>query len=329
MLWESQDPLIVLKRFGFQTPVQASKWVLDVVTALWDVTPVSCERIVLSSLNALAWLRTNDGKKIAKWSIYKPRFEFLSEVANLTSWLDSQRVPVSAPIPARSGMLKARADDALMELQSVCPGELLDVVDPSQVFDAGATLAELHGALARYPDAGRMMAPDDDPTWPLGLAEGDLQGSLPGRVDAWLAGHGDKVPADLALLLRGHMGDAPVIDRPLQLVHNDYRSANVICAGARVRAVLDFEQVGIDHAMVDLASAAVRLGTRFRNWRPTPQKVIRTFLKGYCSSRQLSDVEVGWLPRLLLWQMLEAAANCGWNPDAWIEAATEQAETVR
>ena len=125
------------------------------------------------------------------------------------------------------------------------------------------------------------------------------------------------------------MSDAPLIDRPLQLVHNDYRSANVICEGGRVRAVLDFEQVGMDHAMVDLASAAVRLGTRFRCWRPTPQKVISTFLKGYCSWRQLSDVEAGWLPRLLLWQMLEAAANCGWNPDAWMAATTKQAATVR
>jgi homoserine kinase type II len=328
MLWESQDPLIALKKFGFQTPDLASKWVLDVVTELWDVTAVSCERIVLSALNALAWLRTDHGDKIAKWSIYRPGFEFLSEVAKLTSWLDAQGVPVSAPIAARAGSLRAHADGVLIELQSVCPGELLDVVDPSQVLAAGATLAQLHEALARYPDAGPMMAADDDPAWPRRNANSDLQASLAGRIDAWLAAHGEKVPTDLALSLRGKMGGAPLIDRPLQLVHYDYRSANVICEGGRVRAVLDFEQVGMDHALVDVAWAAVMLGTRFRNWQPTPQKVISTFLKGYCSSRQLSDAEAGWLPRLLLWQMLEAA-NCGWNPDAWMAAATEQAETVR
>jgi homoserine kinase type II len=261
MLWESQDPLIALKMFGFQTSSQASTWALDVVAALSDVKPVSCERIVLSALNALAWLRTEDGDRIAKWSIYKPRFEFLSEVAKLTSWLDSQGVPVSTPIPARSGTLRAQADGALIELQSVCPGKLLDVVGPSQVLAAGATLAQLHKTLARYPDAGRMMAADDDPAWPRRLAKGDLQGSLPGRVDAWLAAHGNKVPADLALSLRGQMGDAPQIDWPLQLVHNDYRSANVICEGGRVGALLDFEEAGMDHAVVDLARAAVRLGT--------------------------------------------------------------------
>ena len=124
------------------------------------------------------------------------------------------------------------------------------------------------------------------------------------------------------------MGVLPLIERPLQLVHNDYRSANVICEGGKVRAVLDFEQVGMDHAVIDLAWAAVMLGTRFRNWRPTPQKVMSTFLKGYCSSRQLSDVEAAWLPRLLLWQMLEATACCGWDP-AWLEAAAQQAETAR
>ena len=105
------------------------------------------------------------------------------------------------------------------------------------------------------------MAADDDPAWPRRLARGDLQGSLPGRVDAWLAAHGDKVPADLALSLRGRMGGTPLIDRPLQLVHNDYRSANVICEGGRVGALLDFEEAGMDHAVVDLARAAVRLGT--------------------------------------------------------------------
>ena len=57
-------------------------------------------------------------------------------------------------------------------------------MDPSQVFAAGATLAQLHQTLARYTNAGRMMAAGDDPAWPRRLAKGDLQGSLPGRVDA-------------------------------------------------------------------------------------------------------------------------------------------------
>ncbi len=327
MLWESEDPLIAVKKFGFQTPGQASNWVLEVVAALWNVTVVSCERVVLSALNALAWLRTNDGNRIAKWSIYEPRFEFLSEAAKLTSWLDAQGVPVSAPIPARSGRLRAQADGALIELQSVCPGELLDVVDPSQVSAAGATLAQLHEALASYPDAKGMMAADDDPSWPRRVSNGDLRTPLAGRIDAWLAANGDRVPPDLAASLRGQLGISPQIERPVQLVHSDYRSANVICLGGKVRAVLDFEEVRMDHAVVDLAWAAVMLGTRFRNWCPTPQKVMSTFLKGYCSARPLSDGEAGWLPRLLLWQMLEATASCGWDP-AWMEAAAEQAEVA-
>jgi homoserine kinase type II len=328
MLWESEDPLIALKKFGFQTPGEASNWVLEVVATLWNVTAVSCERVVLSALNALAWLRTNDGDRIAKWSIYEPRFEFLSEAAKLTSWLDAQRVPVSAPIPARSGRLRAQADGALIELQSVCPGELLDVVDPSQVSAAGATLAQLHEALARYPDVEGVVAAGDDAAWPRRLTNGDVRGPLAGRIDEWLAANGDRVPADLALALRGQLDVSPLIERPLQLVHNDYRSANVICQSGEVSAVLDFEEVRMDQAVVDVAWAAVMLGTRFRNWRPTPQKVMSTFLKGYCSVRPLSDVEAGWLPRLLLWQMLDGAASCGWDP-AWMGAAHQLAEADR
>jgi hypothetical protein len=33
-------------------------------------------------------------------------------------------------------------------------------------------------------------------------------------------------------------------------------------------------------AIVDLAQAAVMLGTQFRYWRPAPQTVISTFLSG-------------------------------------------------
>ena len=222
--------------------------------------------------------------------------------------------------PGTIGQAQAQADGALIELQSVCPGELLDVVDPSQVSAAGATLAQLHEALARYPDAEGVMAAGDDPAWPRRLTNGDVRGPLAGRIDEWLAANGDRVPADLALALRGQLGVSPLIERPLQLVHNDYRSANVICQSGEVSAVLDFEEIGMDQAVVDLAWAAVMLGTRFRNWRPTPQKVMSTFLKGYCSVRPLSDVEAGWLPRLLLWQMLDGAASCGWDP-AWMEAA--------
>ena len=71
------------------------------------------------------------------------------------------------------------------------------------------------------------------------------------------------------------------------------------------------------------------IGTKFRDWRPTPVGIISTFLKGYCSSGQLSDLEARWLPHLLYGKCRTWPANCGWNSDAWTKSATEQAEAAR
>ena len=78
---------------------------------------------------------------------------FLKEVAKLTAWLDAKRVPVSAPILTRSDRLRAGADGALIELQSVCPGELPDLADPGQVLPAPAGVGPAARDLGWYPDA--------------------------------------------------------------------------------------------------------------------------------------------------------------------------------
>ena len=51
-------------------------------------------------------------------------------------------------------------------------------------------------------------------------------------------------------------------------MHLDIRSANLLCDGDRIPAILDFEEAGIDYPVDDLAKAAVLLGTRFRDWAP-------------------------------------------------------------
>jgi homoserine kinase type II len=48
-----------------------------------------------------------------------------------------------------------------------------------------------------------------------------------------------------------------------QLVHNDFRSANILHGGTSITAVLDFEDVTYRTRVVDLAKATVLLGTRY------------------------------------------------------------------
>ena len=78
---------------------------------------------------------------------------------------------------------------------------------------------------------------------------------------------------------------------PPQLVHNDIRSANILCRGTHVSALVDFEEVAADHRVSDLAKATVLLGTRFHNWAPLDLAVQRCFVEGYREFHSLSPSE--------------------------------------
>ena len=87
-----------------------------------------------------------------------------------------------------------------------------------------------------------------------------------------------------------HIGGGPSA-RHEQLVHNDFRSANVLHDGASVTAVLDFEEVTYRSRVSDLAKATALLGTRFRDWGPTSQLVREAFIGAYCDQAPLTNAE--------------------------------------
>ena len=284
MLWEAHDPHHTLKgRFGFSDARAAGHWIADVLDEHWGVRVNSCERIVMSAGNALAWIGTPSGRLLAKWSVVPERFSRLAEVARLTSWLDGRGLPVSAPVPARNGRLQAEVDGASMGLQQVVEGDLLETADPGQVRVAGAVLARLQDALAAYPHAERIATPTVE-SQPLAQ-----------RVTDWLDTHAEHLPAAARDTLRRQIAIAPPDRLPRQLVHFDFRSANILCADGEITAVLDFEEARYDHPLVELARAMTLLGTRYHNWGPVPVEVHTQFLAGYQTVHPLTPTEAGWL----------------------------------
>ncbi|GLW34684.1 phosphotransferase [Actinoplanes regularis] len=309
MLWEAHDPHRTLGgRFGFDDERAASRWVADTLAEHWGTRVDSCERIVMSAGNALAWIGTPSGRMLAKWSVVPWRFSRLAEVARLTRWLDGRGLPVSAPVPTRDGRLQAEVDGVSMGLQRVIEGDLLDTADPGQVRAAGAVLARLQDALAAYPDADRIPA--------LAAASEPLTE----RVTGWLDTSAEHLPAVAREALRRMVAGAPPGRLPRQLVHFDFRSANILCAGGEVTAVIDFEEAQHDHRLVELARAAILLGTRYHDWEPVPARVRLEFLAGYQAVRPLTPAETGWLDILLLWQAMAmvppGADPTGWGPSA-------------
>ncbi|GAA2686926.1 phosphotransferase [Actinoplanes palleronii] len=305
MLWEPGDARAALSgRFGFRSGESAARWVAELLDEHWGVRVDSCERIVMSGGNALAWVGTPGGRMLAKWSVAPARFARLAEVARVTSWLRGREVPVSAPVPARDGRLQVEVDGVSVGLQHEIAGDLLDISHPVLVRAAGATVARLQAALAVYPYAEK-----------LGKITAVRKG-LGERVVGWLDGSAGHLPVEARDTLRARVAAAPPDRLAGQLVHFDFRSANVLCAGDEVAAVLDFEEARHDHRLVELARAAVLLGTRYHDWGPVSAEVRAEFFAGYESVCPLTADEAAWLDILVRWQALMMVPR-GDDPTGW------------
>lgn len=92
-----------------------------------------------------------------------------------------------------------------------------------------------------------------------------------------------------------HRIDGGLATGSRQLVHNDFRSANILHDGTRITAVLDFEEVAYRTRVADLAKAAVLLGTRYHDWGPTSQPLREAFVAAYRSQAPLTSVELNEL----------------------------------
>jgi homoserine kinase type II len=309
MLWEAHDPLGALEeRFSFGDAVSVGHWVAATLHEHWGIRIGSCERIVISGRNALAWATTPSGRLLAKWSVAPERFPRLAQIARLTRWLDGNGLPVSPPVQSLDGRLQVEVGEVSMGLQRVIHGDFLDVADAEQVQAAGAMLARLHHALATYPDADQVVPPEGRPK------------PLAARVTDWLDSDSEHVPEAARDALRRLVADAPA-DRPTtQLVHGDFRSSNVLCTGPRIAAVIDFEEARLDHCIDEVARSAVMLGTRFRDWGPVSAEVRKMFLSGYQSVRQLTPCEATWWDVLVLWYALALVPPDG-DPTGWAPSA--------
>ncbi|HVF33103.1 MAG TPA: phosphotransferase [Acidimicrobiales bacterium] len=246
MLWEADDPAEQLtRRFGFAGADAVAAWVAEVLERDWELDVTGCERVVISSWNVMAWLHVGERRLIAKWSALPHRFPRLRDAAQVVRWLDGHGIPVATPIPAVDGrVLVELANGRNGRLRSRLPlpgGRFLFGVLP--VLDGD--LLDV-GDLSQVADAGRMLS-----------AVHEALASCPHPV-------GNKGPAGQE-----------------QLIHNDFRSANVLHDGTRITAVLDLEEVTYGTRVADLARAAVLLGTRYRAWRPAGEAVREAFVAAY------------------------------------------------
>lgn len=231
MLWESTEPLVALRqRFGHDGFDDAVSWLGKGLADGWAIDVETCERIVISSANAIAWVRTDRGPLVAKWSRAEDQFERLSAIAELLHAVHRHGALVAPPLTSVDDRHRVTIDSTSMMVLPQVDGELLDTTDEAAVRQAGACLADLHNAMAGHPDH-RLI---------------EEQPGLRHRIETWLDVHDRRTAPAASARLRDQLASLPPIDREPQLIHNDYRASNVLTAGSEVLAVIDFDSVTWD-----------------------------------------------------------------------------------
>ena len=106
------------------------------------------------------------------------------------------------------------------------------------------------------------------------------------------------------------------MEEKAQLVHRDYRAANILTRDSQIVGILDFDDVQVDHRVSDLAQASVYLSTLFKEWGPTSETTRLALREGYESVRPLTSAERQWLDVLVLWLGINAIPDAqddgGW-----------------
>jgi len=233
---------------------------------------------------------------VVKWSCAETHFAALAASARLLGDLGRRRLPVAAPISALTGQDRITVEGPTgplsIAVQPELIGDWLDVTDDSAVRAAGACLAQLHQELPAYTD-------DRLPTTPR--VEVSRQ-----AIERWLTGQDRGLAPAASSRLSQLLLELPDIDHEPQLVHNDYRAANILTSGSTVVGVLDFDELAVGQPVGDLAYASVYLSTLFTNWRPTPSAVQQQLRAGYESVRSLTLAEGLWYEVLVLWLAIQA-----------------------
>jgi len=310
MLWEAAEPESALwDRFGFEGFDAVTGWVAMTLDETWGITVGGCSRLVISDHNAIVWVEGDHGDLVVKWSRARERFASLTASTRLLRTLAGRGVPVATPIVTVDGLDRVTLDGPTGALSvTVLPeltGDWLDVEDHVAVQSAGACLAEVHrGLQASRHDVSRMLTP--------------IRG-VKDRIEDWLAGEDRGYAPQASRRLTDLLSGLPELDDEPQLVHNDFRAANILTRDSRVVGVLDFDEVMVEHRVNDLAKACVYLGTRFTQWQPTPVAVRDTLRAGYESVRPLSPAEARCFDILVLWQGLQAIPGRN-DPAGWASA---------
>jgi len=284
--------------------------------------------------NRIRGVRTGAGTLVWKTCLAHRDPTAIRYEHRLLAWLAAQTLSFATPyaMPTRVGETLLRTPNGAywQALFTYLPGDHLDLNDPALIESFGAALAELHGALRRYPmDAVPGMAgytalgqihpavPDPYALTRDELAEGADAGSddVRGRWHALL-------DATRAFI------DGPYHTLPRQVIHGDVGPSNAFAHGGHDRhiaAIFDFEFAMPDARAIDVASGLTHVMRLWERDDATALAMARCFARGYRRTGGLTTEETAALPQLML--LREVVGTIWWAGQN--RAGTPQKSTGR
>jgi homoserine kinase type II len=196
-------------------------------------------------------------------------------------------------------------DDHLYELFEFISGARFEGKTES-IVDAGAVLAKFHKFLS---DFSYQPIPLKDSFHDSRAVRGHLKkiGSEKnnGQADSSLR----KTIESLMMMYNNssvNVNQLGFDDWPQQIVHGDWHPGNMLFAGGKVVAVVDFDSLKVSSALTDLANGALQFS--IVAGRPNPadwpdyldQSKLVHFIYGYCEVKKLQENELKTLPNLMI-----------------------------
>jgi len=270
---------------------------LPAVLACWEIPPVQATEAIEASRTVFKI--TTAGPvfllKDVTGTLMMPRLVFTRAVL---AHVARSGLQVPVPLLSRSGEIAVPvAGRHYLLSEYIQAGEpASDPTGRAELFyQTGQAIAELHTALASYPDPdiGRQ-------TWRFDPASG---------VSKWLATLSAGLPAEQAAVVRqiqsarGSAIEAALRGLPEQLIHRDCHPGNVLVDGTRVIGFIDFDHLCLGPPLFDLASYAVHhlkwqtdnaAGTRL--WLAHLPRLVQ----GYRARHSLPPAEAAALPHVML-----------------------------
>jgi len=232
---------------------------------------------------------------------------------------------VSPPLPTDSGKtlvnLEREETSIRVALFTKLSGEPPNRQNLEQVQAIGSALAELHSALSEFNPNGQLA---HLPYWgSLNQIHPLIPNPLAIPEILNLVGE-EKVAVDQ--MLTDLMESVPVLYKtlPMQTIHADFITPNILVNGTQVVAVLDFEFATYDLRLLDCLGSLNQLA--LFPWREKQfEPIIRAFSSGYEFSRFLSQPEKEAI--ITLWRLQRVSALVYWT--GWVKEGKVNHEQIR